>query len=69
MLDQNAQASPRSQPHPKASLMADGLLPPLKDGDLSDLKPSAALYLSVGLVAGAVIALQIGIMRIFSVGS
>lgn len=28
-----------------------------------------ALYLSVGLVAGAVIALQIGIMRLFSVGS
>src|SRR5262245_1817189 len=34
-----------------------------------DLKPSAALYLSVGLEAGAVIALQICIMRIFQVGS
>src|SRR5215831_16099097 len=34
-----------------------------------DLKPTAALYLAVGLEAGAVIALQIGIMRIFSVGS
>ncbi|MEA2938313.1 MAG: hypothetical protein QOC56_1817, partial [Alphaproteobacteria bacterium] len=34
-----------------------------------ELAPSLALYLSVGLVAGAVIALQIGIMRIFSVGS
>src|SRR5437879_13864418 len=34
-----------------------------------DLKPMPALYLAVGLVAGAVIALQIGIMRIFSVGS
>ena len=33
------------------------------------LVASASLYLSVGLVAGAVIALQIGIMRIFSVGS
>src|SRR5262249_45033861 len=36
---------------------------------MSELTPSLALYLSVGFVAGAVIALQIGIMRIFSVGS
>src|SRR5262249_35052096 len=35
----------------------------------SELAPSLALYLAVGFVAGAVIALQIGIMRIFSVGS
>jgi spermidine synthase len=35
----------------------------------SELAPSSSLYLSVALVAGAVIALQIGIMRIFSVGS
>ena len=35
----------------------------------SELAPSSFLYLSVALVAGAVIALQIGIMRIFSVGS
>jgi spermidine synthase len=34
-----------------------------------DLKPSGALYLSVGLQAGAVIALQICIMRIFQIGS
>ena len=34
-----------------------------------DLKPTPGLYLAVGLVAGAVIALQIGIMRIFAVGS
>jgi spermidine synthase len=34
-----------------------------------ELEPTLFLYLSVGLVAGAVIALQIGIMRIFSVGS
>jgi spermidine synthase len=34
-----------------------------------ELAPTLALYLSVGLVAGAVIALQIAIMRIFSVGS
>src|SRR5581483_3127571 len=33
------------------------------------LQPTVFLYLSVGLVAGSVIALQIGIMRIFSVGS
>ena len=33
------------------------------------LSPSLPLYLGVGLVAGAVIALQICIMRIFSVGS
>ena len=34
-----------------------------------DKRPSLLLYLSVGLIAGAVIALQIGIMRVFSVGS
>ncbi len=34
-----------------------------------EMRPSAGLYLAVGLVAGAVIALQIGIMRVFSVGS
>jgi hypothetical protein len=34
-----------------------------------DLKPTPFLYLAVGLEAGAVIALQICIMRIFSVGS
>src|SRR5215470_5260118 len=34
-----------------------------------DLKPTPALYLAVGLEAGAVIALQICIMRVFSVGS
>src|SRR6195256_3755666 len=34
-----------------------------------DLKPTTGLYLAVGLEAGAVIALQICIMRIFSVGS
>src|SRR5712671_2062429 len=34
-----------------------------------DLRPSLPLYLSVGLIAGAVIALQICIMRVFSVGS
>src|SRR2546430_9711894 len=34
-----------------------------------DLKPTPALYFAVGLEAGAVIALQICIMRVFSVGS
>ena len=34
-----------------------------------DLEPTPALYLAVGLEAGAVIALQICIMRIFAVGS
>ena len=34
-----------------------------------NLKPTTGLYLAVGLEAGAVIALQICIMRIFSVGS
>src|SRR3984885_325945 len=34
-----------------------------------DIRPRLHLFLSVGLVAGAVIALQIVIMRIFSVGS
>lgn len=34
-----------------------------------DRRPSYLLYFAVGLVAGAVIALQIGIMRVFAVGS
>ena len=34
-----------------------------------DKRPSLFLYLAVALVAGAVIALQIGVMRIFAVGS
>lgn len=34
-----------------------------------DRRPTLAFYLSVGLIAGAIIALQIGIMRVFSVGS
>ena len=34
-----------------------------------DHRPPLAFYLSVGLVAGSIIALQIGIMRVFSVGS
>jgi spermidine synthase len=42
------------------------ILPKRADGRrISDL----ALYLSVGLVAGAVIALQIAIMRVFAIGS
>jgi spermidine synthase len=36
--------------------------------DLDD-RPPISFYLSVGLVAGSIIALQIGIMRVFSVGS
>src|ERR1700752_1485092 len=68
MLDRT-QADPPSEPYPKAGTMTDAVLSPSKDGDVSELQPSVALYLSVGLVAGAGIALQIGIMRIFSVGS
>ena len=34
-----------------------------------DNRPPFTFYLSVGLVAGSIIALQIGIMRVFSVGS
>src|SRR5712672_98827 len=49
--------------------MSDAVVPQSNDGHSSDLNPSVALYLSVGLIAGAVIALQIGIMRLFSVGS
>ena len=44
---------------------AAGILP---DVDF-DNSPSLAFYLSVALIAGSVIALQIGIMRVFSVGS
>src|SRR5712672_4447393 len=53
--------------HPEEGF-GSGKVAPARDCEL-DLKPSLSLYLSVGLVAGAVIALQIGIMRIFSVGS
>src|SRR3981189_3823644 len=49
--------------------MSDAVVPQSNDGHPSHLNPSVGLYLSVGLIAGAVIALQIGIMRIFSVGS
>src|SRR5499427_1197344 len=45
------------------------LAPPAPPQFDLDLKPTPALYLAVGLEAGAVIALQICIMRIFSVGS
>jgi spermidine synthase len=45
------------------------LAPPAAPHFDLDLRPSPALYLSVGLVAGAVIALQICIMRLFQVGS
>jgi spermidine synthase len=34
-----------------------------------DRRPPLTFYLSVGLVAGSIIALQIGIMRVFSIGS
>ncbi len=33
------------------------------------LRPTPAIYLSVGLVAGAVVALQIAVMRVFAVGN
>ncbi len=43
---------------------------PIPDGDVVlDGRGRLALYLAVGLAAGAVIALQIDIMRVFSVGS
>jgi SAM-dependent methyltransferase len=45
------------------------LAPPSQPQLHLDLKPTPALYLAVGLEAGAIIALQICIMRIFSVGS
>src|SRR5262249_53280070 len=47
--------------------MSSGI--PARDQSDSELEPTPQLYLSVGLIAGAVIALQIAIMRIFSVGS
>ena len=39
------------------------------DDIVLDGRGRLALYLAVGLTAGAVIALQIDIMRVFSVGS
>src|SRR5215467_14123619 len=53
--------------HPPAEAMSPRAAQPRADD--SELAPSLSLYLSVALIAGAVIALQIGIMRIFSVGS
>jgi hypothetical protein len=44
------------------------MIAPGKAVDL-DNRPPLSFYLSVGLVAGSIIALQIGIMRVFSVGS
>jgi spermidine synthase len=42
----------------------------LADGDIAlDARGRLALYLAVGLAAGSVIALQIGIMRVFAVGN
>ena len=38
-------------------------------GSAADQRPKFALFLSVGLLAGSIIALQIGIMRVFAVGS
>src|SRR5882672_10052920 len=43
--------------------------PPLTVTVDLDHRPPLTFYLSVGLVAGSIIALQIGIMRVFSVGS
>ena len=43
--------------------------PPLTVSVDLDHRPPFSFYLSVGLVAGSIIALQIGIMRVFSVGS
>ena len=46
------------------------VIAPIASGDLDlDGRGRLALYLAVGLAAGAVIALQIDIMRVFSVGS
>ena len=41
----------------------------LDEGDATDRRSPVLVYLAVGLVAGAIIALQIAIMRIFQVGS
>jgi spermidine synthase len=56
--------------HDRASCVA----PPAGEPALTpsvdlDNRPPLTFYLSVGLVAGSIIALQIGIMRVFSVGS
>ncbi|MCW1843745.1 hypothetical protein [Prosthecomicrobium hirschii] len=44
-------------------------MPSPNDAFHADTRARLDLYLAVGLIAGAVIALQIGIMRVFSVGS
>src|ERR1700688_651604 len=45
------------------------MLAVVDDEIVADGRGRVALYLAVGLAAGAVIALQIDIMRVFSVGS
>src|SRR2546427_3022946 len=42
---------------------------PLIKTDSALAEPNPPFYLSIGLIAGAIIALQIGVMRVFSVGS
>ena len=54
---------------PLLEVGADGPLLSASRHFALDLKPTPALYCAVGLEAGAVIALQICIMRIFAVGS
>ena len=52
-----------------AATTAQQRSPPLTVTVDLDHRPPLTFYLSVGLVAGSIIALQIGIMRVFSVGS
>src|ERR1700744_185184 len=52
-----------------AAADALSVTPVVNDDVVLDSRGRLALYLAVGLAAGAVIALQIDIMRVFSVGS
>ena len=60
---------PLSRPLSHRILRTMSLGTPARGQSDSELEATPQLYLSVGLIAGAVIALQIAIMRIFSVGS
>ena len=60
---------PLSRPLSRRILKTMSLGTPARGQPDSELEATPQLYLSVGLIAGAVIALQIAIMRIFSVGS
>jgi hypothetical protein len=58
---------PEPAAHPAALRLEGAAVQWMSAGDA--LRPTLAIYLSVGLVAGAVVALQIAVMRVFALGN